>query len=226
VGEADLAAIAEALAAALAIGIGIAIGAPAGRAGTNWTRAERPVEVLHAVRRWIHGHQVFAALTQALIFAFEAIDTAGAAGNDAALMEAADLAAITLRACAASLRFTGDFPAEVYEDLIRISMGSPFQPDGFSGLLSSDHRHLVRRMKLTKSSLDALRERDASAYERIAAELAGVYDAHKCVCSRFVGTDRSSLMMVREVGRSAIDHLDRFKTTRLRAIGADGPPGP
>jgi hypothetical protein len=213
----DLSTIAHALLAALAIGIG----APAPPIPATRTPAPHPVASDHAVHRWIHGHQVFAALTQGLIFAFEAIEAAAATGDDAAMFEAADFAALTLRACAGSLRFTGDFPKDVYEDLIRISMGSPFQPDGFSGLLSSDHRHLVRRMKSSKSSLEILKDRDASRYEGIVAALSNVYDAHKCVCSRFVGTDRSSLMMVREVGRSAIDHLDRFRSARMRAIGRD-----
>lgn len=215
--DADLSAIGQALLSAIAIGIGA--DRPPARA--DWTPAARPVASDQAVRRWIRGHQIFAALTQGLIFAFEAIEAASAGPDDAAMFEAADFAALVLRACAGALRFTGDFPPDVYEDLIRISMGAPFQPDGFSGLLSSDHRHLVRRMKLTRPSLERLNERGASRYEAIAAALAAVYDAHKCVCSQFVGTDRSSLMMVREVGRSAIDHLDRFKSARMRAIGVD-----
>ena len=181
----------------------------------------RASKALHAdfpIRRWVRGHQVFLPLVQGLIFGFRQIEVAHRAGDDDALLAAAVLCRDGLLASARALELTGDFPGDRYED-IRIGMEPPNQPRGFSGLLMSDHKELVSRMRAVRPSIDRLQARMPEAYAGIMEALSHVYDSHKHVCSRFVGTDKSSLLMSKEIGRSAIEQLDRFKSMRLRSLG-------
>jgi len=170
-------------------------------------------------RRWMRGHQIFTALSQGLIVGVNALQAATAAQDTPARDAAADLIATAMEACGRTLEFTGDFRVEAYEDLIRASMSPPNQPEGFSGLLSVDHRELVFRLKAARPAIDRLRAEDPDRHARMVDALTGVYDRHKHVCAKFVGTQRASLLMAEERGRSGVDQLERFKITRLRQLG-------
>lgn len=170
-------------------------------------------------RRWIRGHQIFTALSQGLIFAVNGLEAATRASDTAARGAAADLMATALDACGRALEFTGDFRADLYDDLIRTHMSPPYQPEGFSGLLSSDHRELVFRLKAARPAMDTLRAEDPRRHAKVVDALAGVYDRHKHVCAKFVGAQRASLLMAEESGRSGVDQLERFKVNRLRQLG-------
>jgi hypothetical protein len=170
-------------------------------------------------RRWMRGHQIFTALSQGLIVGVNALQAATAAQDTPARDAAADLMATAMEACGRALEFTGDFRVEAYEDLIRASMSPPNQPEGFSGLLSVDHRELVFRLKAARPAIDRLRAEDPDRHAKVVDALTGVYDRHKHVCAKFVGTQRASLLMAEDRGRSGVDQLERFKITRLRQLG-------
>lgn len=197
--------------------ISLALGEGVRRSPGRFARASVARHDDHAARRWIRGHQIFAALSQGLIASLNALDDAIESG--AALPDAVRPVVIGLDACAAAFRFAGDLAEHVYDEHIRPSMCPPHAPRGFSGLLSADHLALVRRMKEMRPALEALRARDPQGHADIAAALAGVYDHHKHVCAKFVGTERSSLLMVDGSGRSSVEQLERFKTMRIRSLG-------
>jgi hypothetical protein len=158
-------------------------------------------------------------LSQGLIVAVNALEAATTAQDTVGRNAAADLMAAAMEACGRALEFTGDFQVEVYDELIRANMSPPHQPEGFSGLLSVDHRELVFRLKAARPAIDRLRAEDPERHAKVVDALAGVYDRHKHVCAKFVGTQRASLLMAEERGRSGVDQLERFKNSRLRQLG-------
>ncbi len=196
-----------------------------GRPPSPWTPAPRhqpPFFEDHVTRRWIRGHQIFTGLSQGLIFAVNALVEADNADDVTARSHAAHLIAVVMDASGHALEFTGDFAVQVYDELIRKNMTPPYQPEGFSGLLSADHRELVFRLRAAKPVLDRLGRDDPTRHRRIIDALAGVYDRHKYVCGKFVGVNRASLLMATEGGRSGVEQLERFKATRLRLLGRPG----
>lgn len=207
-----LAVLAGALQETLAAALGSQAAAPLGLA-----RREEPAPTDHAGKRWIRGHQIFAALSQGMIFALNAMEQADLGGDTARMGEAAGLSATLLSASAVSLELTGDFPEAYYREVVRVGMESPFLPRGFSGLLSGDHRHLVGQMKRLRPTIDRLRERQPEKHARIYEALGAVYASHRHVCARFVGAEQSSLLMAPTAGRSAVEQIDRFKAMRLRS---------
>jgi hypothetical protein len=203
----------------LRAGLAAMLGAPAPGSFPPARRHAGPGFEDAVCRRWIRGHQIFTALSQGLIFAVAAFAAADAREDRAGLASAADLIAVLMDACGHALAFTGDFEGDAYERLIRPNMAPPHQPDGFSGLLSADHRELVFGLKANRPAMERFRAADPGRHARIVDALAGVYDQHKHVCARFVGADRASLLMAPERGRSGVEQLERFKTARLRNLG-------
>ena len=168
-------------------------------------------------RRWTVGHQIFAALTQGLLFALIGLEAA-LPGDDTAKVAAwCRLAVDLLCASAAALRFTGDFQPDAYRDLIRPRMAPPYMAEGFSGLLSADHRHLVRIMKHLRPCMGDVATRLPNEHARFVAALQQVYDDHRYVCARFDGAAVTSL---RRSGPEtpAVVRLETFKRARLRLI--------
>jgi hypothetical protein len=202
---------------ALRQSVAAALSAPAPAAGFCVAQPEAPLRPDFAKWRWLRGHHIFASLTQALIFSLDGLEVAREGGDEAALRAAAELCRSLLVASARAFELTGDFPPEIYGQSIRASMDVPYQPKGFSGLLSSDHRQFVSRMRAARPTIEYLRDVAPDAHANILAGLALVYDSHKHVCDRFVGADQASLLMASECSRSAVSQIDRFKQMRLRA---------
>jgi hypothetical protein len=175
----------------------------------------------YIARRWIRGHRIFAVLTQCLIFEVGLFEEANRSQDWSGVGESAEALGQLLRACAWSLELTGDYPAQMYESLVRETMSPPNQPDGFSGLLSSDHHLLVKRLREAKPAMELLRDRDPARHRLITDALAQVYDSHKFVCSRFVGAEKTSLLMAKSADRSGVDQLDKFKAIRLKSVGGE-----
>lgn len=213
------------LAGALTATLALATDRAADGAPFDWVRATAPGRDDFPVRRWIRGHQVFAVLSQCLIFAFDRLGEAVAVDDAAGAARSAALAADLLTASATALELTGDFPGDCYREVIRVSMEGPYQPNGFSGLLSNDHRHLVLRMKAMRGAIDALGRSQPAALAAITSALAAVYASHKFVCSRFVESDQPSLLMAEGSIRSAVTQLDRFRAMRMRLFTAETPDG-
>lgn len=210
--DARLALLSGALEATLAAALGTDVVAP-----LRWTRQHDQAPPDSSGLRWIRGHQIFAALSQGMIFALTEMESADHAGDAKAVGDAAGLMADLLGASAVSLELTGDFSEAYYRDVVRVGMESPFLPRGFSGLLSGDHRHLVTQMKMLRPVIERLEARQPGRHARIVENLGAVYASHKHVCARFVGAEQSSLLMARPTGRSAVEQIDKFRAMRLRS---------
>ena len=169
--------------------------------------------------RWIRGHQVFAALSQGLIFSFLALGRAIKAGDGAETRRWAELAIRLLEGSGAAFVFTGDFSVEEYMDVVRPSMMPPLSEISLSGLMSLDHRFLVQTMRDMRPALRALHEQEPELHGRMQKELAMVYDRHIHVCERFVG-ERPSLLTARHAKKSGPSLIEQFKTLRMKAMDA------
>lgn len=208
----------EHIAASLRASVAFALNDPMPPSVVELRKAPVAVHDDYHARRWIRGHQVFTTICQCLIFAFDSLEEAANVGSTQGLASAADLISDLLLASAHALEYTGDFSAEIYDTVIRVSMCQPFQPPGFSGLLSIDHKHLVKRMKAMKPTMQKLSDWSPAQYQNIQTSLSAVYASHKFVCSRFVGSDKPSLLMAGQEETTAVEQLDRFEKMRLRAL--------
>jgi hypothetical protein len=183
-------------------------------AGT-WTRVpDRPHD---GHRRWIRGHQVFAVLTQGLIFALRAMARAIRAGDTTAACRWADTSASLMRGSAAAFVFAGDFDATVYTEVIRPSMAPPIARVALSGVMSADHRCLMDTLRDMRPALKSLGEIDAARLADLHANLGTVYDRHIHVCETFVGA-RPSLLTEGRAETSGPDLLRQFKALRLKPL--------
>jgi hypothetical protein len=170
-----------------------------------------------AMGRWVRGHQIFAALTQGLIFTFHSLDRAMRIGDSLGISDALDLAVCILEGSGAAFEFTGDFTPDEYVNTIRPSMMPPIALEALSGTMSIDHRCLVQLMREMKPTLNALRVRDKVRHARLAQALSDVYDSHKYVCSRFVGIQRS-LIMAESSQKTGVDLIEQFKKMRMKVF--------
>jgi hypothetical protein len=208
----------EHIAASLRASIAFALNEPMPPSVMELRKAPVAVHADYHARRWIRGHQVFTTICQCLIFGFDSLEEAANVGSAEGMNSAAELISDLLLASAHALEYTGDFSAEIYDTVIRVSMCQPFQPAGFSGLLSIDHKHLVKRMKAMKPTMQVLSDWSPTLYQNIQTSLSAVYASHKFVCSRFVGSDKPSLLMAGQEESNAIEQLDRFEKMRLRSL--------
>jgi len=171
------------------------------------------------VRRWLRGHQVFAALTQGLIWSFLQLDAAATREDEAETVRALARLRRMFDASAASFRFASDFEPEHYSDTIRPSMREPHVPKGFSGTLSSDHGQLVALMTRLRPLLAQLKTRHPAPYAAMTQALSALYDDHKFVCERFDGAQLGSLRSEGKAGgHTGVEMLERFKTQRLKMV--------
>ena len=106
-------------------------------------------------------------------------------------------------------------------------MEPPHVPVGFSGVLAADHRVLVDRLKQMRPVWAALRSGSSASHARLTEVLASVYEDHKQVCARFVGTDRPSLLTLNGAEQtSSTEQLEKFRQSRLRLLGKAAAPEP
>ncbi len=168
--------------------------------------------------RWILGHQIFAALTQGLIMALQGFETAIAIGDTASAQTALGLAADLLAASAMAFRFACDFPPEAYRDVVRPSMMPPHIREGFSGLLSDDHRTLVQVLSRLRPLMAAAEIRFPDAHARLTRALQRVYDDHVLICARFGGAEAPSLRGQTCSHLSGVVQLEQYRHARLRLL--------
>jgi hypothetical protein len=168
-----------------------------------------------AMNRWVHGHLIFALLSQGLILSFRSLGQALRAGKSEKIQKWADLSISLLKASGAAFVFTGDFPPGEYENTIRPSMTPPISPIGLSGLMSADHRHMAQTIRDMRPALMALAEQEPERHDRLAGAVADVYDRHIFVCERFVGS-RPSILTAGRTERSGPSLIEQFKTLRLK----------
>jgi len=182
-----------------------------------WEPATSPRQ---AMRRWIRGHQLFAALTQGLVFSFQSMARALRAGESAEVGRWADLSVSLFRGSAAALQFTGDFSVDDYTAIVRPSMSPPASPICLSGLMSADHRHLVKAIQDMRPALKAFREQDQARHDRLCQQLGAVYDQHIFVCERFVG-NKPSLLNGGRTEKPGPTVIEQFKKLRLKPFEHD-----
>lgn len=170
-------------------------------------------------RRWRVGHHAFFALTQSLIVALNCFRSARRSGDGGLAREMLRLAARLLDASAAAFVFTGEFSCAQYQTQVRPSMAPPAVADGFSGLLSPDHRYLVRLLGALRPQLRDLPPELAPDHRSFTAALERAYEAHKYVCARFGGDRSASLRMSEASTASAVDVVHGLKLARTRLVG-------
>lgn len=184
-----------------------------------------PTAESEPMRRWLHGHQIFLVLTQGITLALEEFERGARAGRTAAVSASAlapraalQLATDLMIASAIAFRFAADFGPSVYVQTVRPSMAAGQIGEGFSGLLSVDHRALVSTMgrirPLLQRAAARLPEREA-----LVQALAHVYADHRFVCARFVGLEEPSLRCPSGTMASGVKQLDRLARARVRLLG-------
>jgi len=189
-------------------------------AGLDLRTDNREARTQATVRqRWIQGHRLFFALTQATVVALRhALRAPSPAGSALGLESAAHF----LRASASALRITASFDAQDYHDTVRPSMAPPQAPRGFSGLWSADHRVLVQSLREWGLAAPAKSSTLRPAHRRLVEVLSDVHHAHVGVCSRFVGSG-PSLLRGAEPGVQVLDRLCQRRRTDLDAAPAARP---
>lgn len=169
--------------------------------------------------RWLRGHHLFFALNQALTFTLRRFEAAASqedyAQAEAELQTATDL----MWAAAAALRFSGDMTPEDYMRTVRPSMTPPRVHDGFSGLDSTDHRHMVKALNDLKPIFRNLPPQLEVQRRRFKQALTVAFNSHLYVCERFVDAEAKSILGdAKDTGNSALNTLDIFKQNRLRSV--------
>ena len=177
-----------------------------------------PPPELDPRRRWMVGHQIFATLTQGIIFALQECERAIHESNTPHARDSLEIAADLLMASAAAFRFAADFPPSAYSDVIRPSMMPPHLGEGFSGVLSADHRQLVAVLLRTRPLMDDAAIRFAPQHQRLTAALNHVYDHHKFVCAEFDGAVKPSLRCPDSSALPGVEQLHRFQRARVRLL--------
>jgi len=168
--------------------------------------------------RWVVGHQIFVALTQGIILALQEFEAAAATPDEQPMRDALALAADLLMASATAFRFTADFAPTVYHDIVRPSMMGPEVGEGFSGLLSVDHRRLVAVLVRVRPLLGQAAVRFVAEHERLTLALNHVYGDHKFVCARFGGAEQPRLLCPRSSPLSGVEQLDRYQRARVELL--------
>jgi hypothetical protein len=176
---------------------------------------------LDPMRRWVLGHQIFAALTQGIIFALQDFEVAFRDLDSQRGRDALKLAADLLMASATAFRFTADFPPSAYSDVVRPSMMAEHVGEGFSGLLSVDHRQLVALLVRTRPLLVDAATRFASEHKRLTLALNHVYDDHKFVCAQFDGAKKPSLRCPNSSPLPGVEQLERYQRARVGLLRPD-----
>ncbi len=173
-----------------------------------------------AQRRWVVGHQVFLVLIQALVVALNVYREARRRGDLDAARHGLVGAGRVMAASGSALVFASEFAPGQYAARIRPSMQEPHVSAGFSGLLSADHRHLIRLLAELKPTFADLPPELVPAHSSLVSALAGAYDSHKYVCARFGGGHGVSLRMSARSAFTAVDVIHGLKMARSKSVRA------
>jgi hypothetical protein len=172
------------------------------------------------MRRWVLGHQIFAALTQGIIFALQEFEAALPALEEQRARDALTLAADLMTASATAFRFTADFPPAAYRVVVRPSMMGRDVGEGFSGLLSVDHRRLVAVLVRIRPLMGEAAQRLMVEHGRLNLALTHVYGDHKFVCAQFGGAEKASLRCPHSSPLPAVEQLKRYQSARVDLLRA------
>ena len=179
-------------------------------------------EKLDPMRRWLLGHHVFMVVIQGMVVAFNCFGDAMKAGDHREAEAALELATVLMWGSASALRFTGDFKPAEYESVVRPSMMPPSAPSELSGLMSIDHQCLVSTLTDLKPVFKGLEGELKNRQHLLTQAFTAAYEAHKYVCSRFVGDERPSLKMGEQAKKSGLTVLGHFQNSRVRLVSPVG----
>lgn len=172
-----------------------------------------------AVRRWLRAHQVFAAITQGLVWTLHRLSAALQADDDADSRAWLLSLASLYDASAAAFRFASHFDSAHYRNTIRPSMEAPHAPPGFSGAMSVDHGQLVTRLAAMRAQMATAGLRFPEESAVLKQSLTRLYDDHKCVCARMAGEVTPSLRSAQMAAQPpASEILNRFFLRRLSML--------
>ncbi|NVI98246.1 hypothetical protein HV824_08925 [Myxococcus sp. AM009] len=171
-----------------------------------------------ALRRWTRGHYVFMSIVQGLSVVLNGLTRDINASDIPSAQVNFERATTIMMGAESALRFTGDYSYNAYEKSVRPTLMPPIAPPGMTGLRWRDHEHLVKILSGMRPLFSALDPALEPYREAFYASISHTYDSHKLVCSSFVGTERTSLLMAERTEKSAIEILDHFKRVRLQLV--------
>ncbi|MDJ0695419.1 hypothetical protein [Mastigocoleus sp. MO_188.B34] len=170
------------------------------------------------LNRWVIGHHIFYVLIQSLVVALNCFHTEITSENVQEAEVAITLATFLMWGAESALRFTGDFSASQFQDIVRPSMMPPNAPPGLSGQFSRDHLYLVKLLSELRPTFENLNSNLMMKYRQFVQAFEATYEAHKFVCKKFVGVESQSLRMNSTSSKSAVDVLQDLKIFRLKNL--------
>ncbi len=168
------------------------------------------------ISRWERGHYVFMTIIQGMIIAFNCFrHEYEITHNDSLASYFMKAAASLMWGSEVALKFAGDFSMSSYEAEVRPTLSPPIAPPGMSGLYWRDHEFLIKKILFNlKPILSKPRQNIKEAIDSFKDALTCAYDAHKFVCTRFVGDKEPSLISKKPAG----DVLQNYKKNRLHVF--------
>jgi hypothetical protein len=159
--------------------------------------------------RWRNGHVLFVGLIDgAIYFHHKAINAIRERDDAAANLALRDLSCI-FHGSAAALRLAGDVTPAEYDE-IRVYMGPPNLPGGFSGLWNADHSFLLQLIKQLGSAIRLAHPSIAAAREEYLLSINAAYAAHRYVCQKAVGQAASLATQSAAVEQPGHETLRQF----------------
>ncbi|ATB30111.1 hypothetical protein [Melittangium boletus] len=171
-----------------------------------------------ALLRWTRGHHVFMVLLQGLIVVLNGLHRDLESSDIPAARAGLERATVLMRGSESAMRFAGDYDASAYERSVRPHLMPPRAPSELTGLRWRDHEYLIKVLTGLRPLFLKLDPSLKPQHEAFYRAVAQTYDAHKCVCARFVGTESASLFMAERSDRSAMEVLEHFKRSRLQLV--------
>lgn len=168
------------------------------------------------LNRWEQGHYVFMTIIQGMIislnfFTYHFNNTS----NEESINYYMHATAMLMWGSEAALKFAADFSNSAYDLEVRPTLSPPIAPPGMSGLYWRDHEFFIKKIIFKLKPIFSnpphfLKETVNSFQEALAC----VYDAHKLVCTKFVGQSESSLISKKPAGIV----LQNYKKNRLHVF--------
>jgi len=171
-----------------------------------------------ALRRWTRGHHVFMALLQGLIVVLNGLHRDLESADIPAARAGLERATALMWGTESAMRFAGDYDASAYERAVRPTLMPPRAPSDLTGLHWRDHEYLIKVLSGLRPLFSNLEPSLKPQHEAFYRAIAQAYDAHKLVCTRFVGMESASLFMAERSSRSAMEVLEHFKRARLQLV--------
>jgi len=175
-----------------------------------------------ALQRWRHGHYMFMVVIQGLVVLFNSLRREIEAGDFGAADALLGATTHIMTGVGPALRFAGDFAYSEYEKEVRPTLMPPAAPPGLSGLYWRDHEYLMKLLGRMRPMLMGLAPPLRHHAQPLHDALASAYESHKLVCSSFVGSERSSLLMASRTQQPAVETLDHFKRVRTQLLKPSG----